>query len=105
MEQELIMKEFYATLKKYPIFPQTVMDFAHFTKHGAYFEEAMWVTRKLGLHPLMKIQENYNITLVLKFFATLVFGDGEKIPMTWMTREDLCHSNFIDFSTLLGYEF
>jgi hypothetical protein len=25
--------------------------------------------------------------------------------MTWMTGEELCHSNFIDFSTLLGYEF
>jgi hypothetical protein len=31
-EQELIMKEFYASLKKYPIFPQTVMDFSHFAK-------------------------------------------------------------------------
>jgi hypothetical protein len=28
------------------------MDFAHFAKHHAYFEEAVWVTRKLGLHPL-----------------------------------------------------
>jgi hypothetical protein len=34
-----------------------------------------------------------------------VFGDGEEIPMTWMTGEDLCHSNFIDFSAILGYEF
>jgi hypothetical protein len=34
-----------------------------------------------------------------------VFGDGEEIPMTWMTGEDLCQSNFIDFAALLGYEF
>jgi hypothetical protein len=53
----------------------------------------------------MKIQEHYNITLVHQFFATLVFGDGEEIPMTWMTTEELCHSNFIDFAALLGYEF
>jgi hypothetical protein len=104
-EQELIMKEFYASLKKYPVCPQTVMDFAHFTKHSAYFGEAVWITRKLGLHPLMKIQEHYNITLVQQFFATLVFGDGEEIPMTWMTGEEHCHSNFIDFSALLVYEF
>jgi hypothetical protein len=54
-EQELIMKELYASLKKYPVCPQTVMDFSHFAKHGAYFGEALWVSRKLGLHPLMKI--------------------------------------------------
>jgi hypothetical protein len=104
-EQELIMKEFYASLKKYQVCPQTVMDFSHFAKHNAYFEEAVWVSRKLGLHPLMKIQEYYNITLVHEFFATLVFADGKEIPVTWMTREDLCHSNFIDFTALLGYEF
>jgi hypothetical protein len=81
------------------------MDFSHFAKHSAYFEEAMWVSCKLGLHPLMKIQEHYNITLVHQFFATLVFGDGEEIPMTWMTGEELCHSKFINFAALLGYEF
>jgi hypothetical protein len=74
-EQELIMKEFYASLKKYPVCPQTVMDFSHFAEHSAYFGEAVWVTCKLGLHPLMKIQEHYNITLVQQFVATLVFGD------------------------------
>jgi hypothetical protein len=63
-EQELIMKEFYASLKKYPVCPQTVMDFSHFAKYNAYFAEAVWITRKLGFHPLMKIQEPYNITLV-----------------------------------------
>jgi hypothetical protein len=41
-EQELIMKEFYASLKKYPVCPQTVMDFSHFAKHSAYFMEAVW---------------------------------------------------------------
>jgi len=43
--------------------------------------------------------------LVQQFFATLVFGDGEEIPMTWMTGEEVCHSNFMDFAALLGYEF
>jgi hypothetical protein len=48
-EQELIMKEFYASLKKYLVCPQTVMDFSHFAKYSAYFAEAVWVSRKLGL--------------------------------------------------------
>jgi hypothetical protein len=81
------------------------MHFSHFAKHSAYFGEAVWITCKLGLHPLTKIQEHYNITLVQQFFATLLFGDGEEIPMTWMTGEELCQSNFIDFSALLGYSF
>jgi hypothetical protein len=25
--------------------------------------------------------------------------------MTWMTGEEVCHSNFMDFAALLGYEF
>jgi hypothetical protein len=53
----------------------------------------------------MKIKQDYNITLVQKFFATFVFGEGEEIPMTWMTREVLCHSNIVYFANLLGYEF
>jgi hypothetical protein len=44
-EQELIMKKFYASLKKYAVFPQTVMDFSHFAKYSAYSTEAMWITR------------------------------------------------------------
>jgi hypothetical protein len=79
-EQELIMKEFYVSLKKYPVCPQTVMDFSHFAKHSAYFGEAVWITHKLGLHPLMKTQENYNITFVQQFFATLVLGMVRRSP-------------------------
>jgi hypothetical protein len=103
-EQDLIMKEFYAYLKKRHVCPPAMLDFAHFETHCAYIEEPIWITHNLGLHPLMKIQEHYNIILVQQFFATLVFGDGEELPMTWMTGEDVCNSNFIDFAALLGYE-
>jgi hypothetical protein len=40
-EQELIMKEFYASLKKYSVCPQTVIDFSYFAKYSAYFAEAV----------------------------------------------------------------
>jgi hypothetical protein len=53
-EQELIFKEIYAKLTKYKVCPQKTIDFEHLHKH-AYFEEALWITEKLGLHPLMKI--------------------------------------------------
>jgi hypothetical protein len=32
----------------------------------------------------MKINEDFNITLVHQFFSTVVFGEGKDIPMTWM---------------------
>jgi hypothetical protein len=51
-------------------------------KQRAYFEEPMWVTEKLVLQPLMMIKQDYNITLVQQFFATLVFADGDEILMT-----------------------
>jgi hypothetical protein len=84
--------------------PQKTIDFAHLNKH-AYFEEALWITEKLGLHPLMKINQDYNISLVHQFFATVVFGEGEDIPMTWMLGNDICRSSFWEFAGHLGYAF
>jgi hypothetical protein len=103
-EQELIYKEIYAKLTKFKVCPQKTIDFEHLHKH-AYFEEALWITEKLGLHPLMKINQDYNISLAHQFFATVVFGDGEDIPMTWMLGNDICHSSFCEFAGHLGYAF
>jgi hypothetical protein len=61
--------------------PQKTIDFGHLKKH-AYFEVALWIMEKLGLHPLMKINHDYNIVLVHQFFAMVVVGDGEDIPLT-----------------------
>jgi hypothetical protein len=40
----------------------------------------VWITRKLGLHPLMKIQEHYNITLVHQFLPLLCLGMERRSP-------------------------
>jgi hypothetical protein len=103
-EQELIFMEIYGRLTKYKVCPQKTVDFEHLHKH-AYFAEALWITEKLGLHPLMKINQDYNVALVHQFFATVVFGDGEDIPMTWMLGNDICRSSFRDFVGILGYAF
>jgi hypothetical protein len=84
--------------------PQKTIDFGHLEKH-AYFEEALWITEKLGLHPLMKINQDYNIMLVHQFFAMVVFGEGEDIPLTWMFGSDICRSSFHEFANHLGYSF
>jgi hypothetical protein len=62
-EQELIFKEIYAKLTKDKVCPQKTIDFEHLHKH-AYFEEALWITEKVGLHPLMKINQDYNVALI-----------------------------------------
>jgi hypothetical protein len=72
--------------------PQKTIDFGHLKKH-AYFEVALWITEKLGLHPLMKINQDYNILLVHQFFATVMFRDEEDIPLTWMLGSDVCCSS------------
>ena len=74
-------------------------------RNKEYFEDAFWVTEKMGLHPLMKMSHQYNIELIHQFFATLVFGNTPDIPMTWMSGDDVCHSNFVEFATILGYPF
>jgi hypothetical protein len=102
-EQQLICTELYAKLT-HKVCPQKVVDFEHLRKSD-YFKEALWITRKLGLHPLMQLKQDYNILLVHQFFATLVFGDGEELPMTWMTGDQVIHSNFIEFAEELGYPF
>jgi hypothetical protein len=53
----------------------------------------------------MKINQDYNIVLVHQFFATVVFGEGEDIPLTWMLGSDVCRSSFHEFSNHLGYSF
>jgi hypothetical protein len=34
-----------------------------------------------------------------------MFGDGEELPMTWMTGDQVVYSNFIEFAEELGYPF
>ena len=36
-----------------------------------YFQEVVWIVRKLGLEPLMVTQQNYSIKFVQQFFSTL----------------------------------
>ena len=47
-----------------------------------YFQEAVWIVRKLGLEHLMTLQQNYDITLVHQFFATVQFGEDVDVKLT-----------------------
>ena len=84
--------------------PQNAMDFDHLA-NKSYFNTATWITGKMGLHELMALQQNYSVQVIHRFFATVVFGDGDEITMTWMTGDQQVTSNFAEFAHVLGYPF
>ena len=55
------MKEIYANLDpKALVCPKKPLKFEELAKKS-YFEEAIWVARKLGLEKLISTQQNYDI--------------------------------------------
>jgi hypothetical protein len=90
------MVEKYAILIKNNVSPQDVMDMAHLEGHP-YFHDALWIYHKLGLVPLMKIQQYYNIELIHKLYSTIVFGESERVDFQWMIGDICCNSDMIEF--------
>jgi hypothetical protein len=76
-EQELIMVGKYGILTKNKVAPQHVMDMEHLEHR--YFYDVMWICHKIGLVPLMRIQQDYNIQLIHQFYFTLVFGESDQV--------------------------
>ena len=62
MEQLYIFQDIYAPMKK-KVRPMQPIDLNHLTSKGD-FDDAVWVTEKMGLHHLMAIQCDYSISLV-----------------------------------------
>jgi len=104
-EQQLIMHEIYGRIEKHVVCEQKVLSLENLNKKP-YFQEAVWIARKLGLERLIShTHEDYDIQLIHQFFATVVFDHDEDITMTWMTGSHKCISNFVEFARCLGYEF
>ena len=63
-EQELVMKEIYAKLSKSnAVCEQKVLNLTSLNSKE-YFQEAVWVVRKLGFENLMATQQNFDIKFV-----------------------------------------
>ena len=104
-EQEIVMNEVYAKLSgPNKVCVQKVLNLSALSTKQ-YFQEAVWIVRKLGLEHLMSLQQNYDITLVHQFFATVQFGEDEDVKLTWMTGPMKCESSMTRFGELLGYVF
>ena len=36
-----------------------------------YYQEMLWVTKKMGLHHLMQLEQRYNLKVIQQLFATM----------------------------------
>ncbi|XP_071685435.1 uncharacterized protein [Lolium perenne] len=57
-----------------------------------HFEDAIWVTGRLGLQDLMKIQCDYSPELIKQFFATLAIRKDAERTMEWTTGSTKCEA-------------
>jgi hypothetical protein len=78
MKQLFIFKDIYEPKTK--VRPMQAIDVDQLA-HNDHFEDAIWVTERMGLHKLMKIQCNYNIPCIQKFYATLAIKKDDDRTM------------------------
>ncbi|KAK1660605.1 hypothetical protein QYE76_048764 [Lolium multiflorum] len=99
MEQEFIYKDIYEPMKK--VRPMQAIDVDVLAVNN-HFEDAIWVTGRMGLKDLMKIQCDYSPELVKQFFATLAIKKDEDRTMEWMSGSTHCSATLRRFAAILG---
>ncbi|KAK1662048.1 hypothetical protein QYE76_050207 [Lolium multiflorum] len=102
MEQIYIFKDIYEPMKK--VRPMQAIDVEVLSQNN-HFEDAIWVTGRMGLQKLMKVQCDYNPDLIKQFYATLAFKKDEEHTMQWMSGSSPCQASFHRFAEILGYPF
>ncbi|KAK1660264.1 hypothetical protein QYE76_048423 [Lolium multiflorum] len=99
MEQEFIYKDIYEPMKKVRPMQAIDVDLLAVNNH---FEDAIWVTGRMGLQDLMKIKCDYSLELVKQFFATLAIRKDAEHTMEWMTGSTHCEATLRRFASILG---
>ncbi|KAK1679077.1 hypothetical protein QYE76_039925 [Lolium multiflorum] len=99
MEQSYIFKDIYEPMKK--VRPMQAID-VELLAVNDHFEDAIWVTERMGLQKLMKVQCVYSPDLIKQFFATLAFKKDEERTMQWMTGSTACEATLRWFALVLG---
>jgi hypothetical protein len=102
-EHERIYEYIYEPMST-KVCPMKYTDIEHLSK-DEYFRDALWVTKKMGLHKQMVFKQDYCPRLIQQFFTTLEFDARDEIGFTWMTEEVRRHSTITHFGKLLGYPF
>ncbi|KAK1649922.1 hypothetical protein QYE76_067727 [Lolium multiflorum] len=99
MEQEFIYKDIYEPMRKVRPMQAINVDLLAVNNH---FEDAIWVTGRMGLQDLMKIQCDYSPELIKQFYATLAFRKDDERTMEWMSGSTHCVANLRRFASILG---
>ncbi|KAK1682994.1 hypothetical protein QYE76_043842 [Lolium multiflorum] len=99
MEQEYIYKDIYEPMPK--VRPMQAINVEDLSENN-HFEDAIWVTGRMGLQDLMKIRCDYSPELVKQFFATLAIQKDEDRTMEWMTGSTHCSATLRRFAGILG---
>ncbi|KAK1632340.1 hypothetical protein QYE76_006655 [Lolium multiflorum] len=97
-----IYKDIYEPMKK--VRPMQAIDVEPLSQND-HFEDAIWVTERMGLHKLMKVQCDCSIPLIKQFYATMAFKKDEEHTMQWMSDTSPCEASFHRFAEILGYPF
>ncbi|KAK1697011.1 hypothetical protein QYE76_013708 [Lolium multiflorum] len=98
-QKEYIYKDIYEPMKKVrPMQAINVEDLAE----NNHFEDAIWVTGRMGLQDPMKIRCDYSPELIKQFYATLAFKKDEDHTMEWMSGSTHCEATLRRFAAILG---
>jgi hypothetical protein len=98
MEQLYIYQDIFAPMKK-PIRPMHPIDLA-FLKSKEYFVPVVQVVERL-----LTCKCDYDLQLILQFYATLSFTGDDERTFKWMTGTRYYESTFTRFAAVLGYPF
>jgi hypothetical protein len=99
--QWAIFCDVYDSLKN-PTRPMHLIDLDHL-RSQSYFDDVVSVIEKLGLTELANLKCNFNLHLIMQFYATLVIMPNPQKTMKWMSGEHYCQADFSRFASLLGY--
>ncbi|KAK1692254.1 hypothetical protein QYE76_008951 [Lolium multiflorum] len=101
-QKSYIFKDIYEPMKK--VRPMQAIDVELLAVNN-HFEDAIWVTERMGLQKLMKVQCDYSPYLIKQFFATLAFKKDEERTIKWMSGSTPCTASFCWFAAVLGLPF
>ncbi|KAK1649256.1 hypothetical protein QYE76_067061 [Lolium multiflorum] len=99
LEQEFIFKDIYEPMKK--VRPMQAINVEKLAVND-HFEDAIWVTGRMGLQDLMKIQCDYSPELIKQLFATLAFKKDDERTMEWMSGSTHCEATLRRFASILA---
>ncbi|KAK1614127.1 hypothetical protein QYE76_019644 [Lolium multiflorum] len=99
LEQEFIYKDIYEPMRKVRPMQAINVDLLAENNH---FEDAIWVTGRMGLKELVKIQCDYSPDLIRQFFATVAFKNDTERTMEWMSGSTHCEATLRRFASFLG---